>query len=121
MKKIVFSAALGIAAVLMNSTAYADALVLATPSFVVRILVNCGEGDVSCNNVTYVGTSRKTGKAITLKGRTLHTLCADGKTPCRFLGYEFKNKTVRYVVTEDGLLMVSEGKKVLVQEQGEWE
>lgn len=94
---------------------------LVTPSFSIDIRVNCAEGNVTCDNVRYVGTSRKSGKVISLRGKTLHRMCADGVTPCRFLGYEFRSGGVRYLVLEDGGLIVSQGGKVLVQEQGEWQ
>lgn len=106
------------AALLLAVSARADTLL--TPSFSIEIKVHCAEGDVSCDKVGYVGKNRKTGSAVSLRGKTLHTLCADGVTPCRFLGYEFKNGDVRYRVLESGELLVTQGKKVLVQEQGEW-
>ncbi len=94
---------------------------LNTPSFVVHIKSNCEEGNVTCNNVTYTGTSKKTGKGITLRGKTLHSMCADGVTPCRFLGYEFKSGAITYRVYENGQLIVTQREKVLVKETGEWE
>jgi len=94
---------------------------LTTASYVVTISRNCAEGNVTCDDVTYHGVSKKTGKAIKLKGTTKHTTCADGVTPCRFLGYEFKNGDITYVVLESGLLQVIKGKsKVLLEEKGEW-
>jgi hypothetical protein len=93
---------------------------LTTPSFIVDIKVQCAEGNVSCDKVDYVGKSRKTGKSIALHGKTMHTLCADGVTPCRFLGYEFWNGKINYRVGEDGTLLVTQGRKVLVSEKGEW-
>jgi hypothetical protein len=103
----------------LASGAHADTL--NTPSFTIEIKVNCPEGDVTCDNVSYFGKSKKSGKSISLHGRTMHSLCADGKTPCRFLGYEFKRGDTRYLVQESGELLVTQGKKVLVQEQGEWQ
>lgn len=94
---------------------------LTTPSFVIDIKVNCEEGNVSCDDVSYTGTSRKTGKSIKLRGKTMHTLCADGVTPCRFLGYEFRNGKTSYKVFEGGELSVTQGKKVILEEKGEWQ
>lgn len=93
---------------------------LRTASFEVRIDQRCPEGEVTCSRVHYTGTSLKTGKSITLIGRTLHTTCADGRTPCRFLGYIFRNGKFVYTVLENGLLSVKEGDRVVVEEQGEW-
>lgn len=94
---------------------------LTTKNYIVEITRNCEEGVVSCDNVTYRGISKQTGKAITLKGSTKHTTCADGITPCRFLGYEFKSGNITYLVLESGLLQVLKGKsKVLLEERGKW-
>jgi hypothetical protein len=62
---------------------------LVTKSFLIDITSNCEEGNVVCNNITYRSIDRKTGKTLQLKGKTVHSLCADQVTPCRFLGYEF--------------------------------
>ncbi|TWO71450.1 hypothetical protein FN976_11075 [Caenimonas sedimenti] len=93
--------------------------VLITPSFVVTI-IGCGEGVISCVDAKYVGVSRKTGSALTLTGKTLHTMAADGVTPNRFLGYEFRNSGTVYRVMQEGHLEVKQGQKVLVSEQGKW-
>ncbi len=110
-----------LASICLLSALAAQADTLTTPSFVIQIKTHCAEGNVSCDNVTYVGTSRKSGKAVSLRGRTLHRLCADGVTPCRFLGYEFKSGDIRYQVLESGDLIVIQGQKVLVQETGDWQ
>lgn len=99
----------------------AGAATLTTPSFVIEITENCGEGNIGCDNVSYVGTSKKSGNRIQLRGKTVHALCADGVTPCRFLGYEFKRGAVFYSVSEEGQLTVTQGKKILVQESGSWD
>jgi hypothetical protein len=95
---------------------------LTTKSYVVTITSDCAEGNVDCNDVTYHGVSRQTGKAITLKGTTLHNKCGDGITPCRFLGYQFKNGNITYWVLESGSLQVIRGKnEVLLDEDGQWQ
>ena len=91
---------------------------LETPNYLIRIEVNCPEGEVACDRVTYTGKSKKTGRELTLLGRTVHTLCADGVTPCRFVGYQFRNGTTTYVVTEEGELIVRDGGKVIIDERG---
>lgn len=96
-------------------------LKLDTPSYSVTIEVLCAEGDVSCNQVRYLGRSKKSGKAITLKGKTIHTPCADGVSPCRFLGYDFRHGKLSYFVSDDGLLRVTRGSKTLVEEAGQWQ
>lgn len=75
---------------------------------------------MTCDNVAYVGVAKKTGKSLALKGKTIHSKCKDGITPCRFFGYEFKSGGTIYQVLEDGTLEVTRNGKVLVHEKGEW-
>lgn len=103
-----------------DSGAAGFARTLTTPSFVVQIKLNCAEGNVTCDDVTYVGTSKKTGKSIRLRGKTKHSLCADQVTPCRFLAYEFWNGRTSYQVFDDGRLSVRQQEKTLLEEQGRW-
>lgn len=109
-----------VVAVLLSLPASAGVVVLETPSFVVKIDVRCAEGNVTCENVIYTGISRKTGKSISVKGRTMHSKCADGVTPCRFQGYTFDSGKINYTVYEDGELVVMNGDKTLVSEKGVW-
>lgn len=91
---------------------------LETPTYLIRIEVHCPEGAVTCDRVTYSGKSKKSGRHLTLPGKTVHSLCADGVTPCRFVGYQFRNGTTTYLVTEDGELIVQDGGKVIIDEHG---
>ena len=93
---------------------------LETAGFTVRIVQQCDEGNVTCDDVRYTGTSKKTGKAITLRGKTMHAMAADGVTPGAFQGYVFRSGRVHYTVYADGRLVVTEGKKTLVNQRGEW-
>lgn len=95
---------------------------LDTHNYSIEIQQLCPEGEVQCQNVLYVGTSKVSGASIKLKGKTWHSLCADSVTPCRFLGYQFNNGRIRYLVHESGLLQVigSTG-RILVEEQGKWD
>ena len=99
-------------------TQTANAETLKTKNFQVTITRNCPEGYVTCNNVKYFGKNLKTGKSISLTGKTLHTTGADGVTPGRFLGYEFCNNKYLYQVRADGTLLIYQGKKLILQEQG---
>lgn len=94
---------------------------LLTESWDITIDVRCPEGEVGCRDVRYTGVHRRTGKALKLSGRELHTLCADKVTPCRFLGYVFRHGGQRYFIWEDGTLAVKQGDKVLLQETGKWQ
>jgi hypothetical protein len=104
--------------VLCTKTALAETL--KTKNFTVHITRNCPEGEVVCNNVSYVGTRLRTGDSIKLTGRTLYRMCSDKVTPCQFLGYEFRNGDYRYIVTENGTLKIYKQSKLLKQESGSW-
>ncbi|VFQ44167.1 hypothetical protein MSL71_18110 [Desulfoluna butyratoxydans] len=93
---------------------------LTTKNYTITIETHCEEGVVSCGDVTYVGTHNKTGKSITLKGATWNSMCADGVTPNRFIGYRFKNGDISYLVYEEGLLEVYRGDELLLSEEGTW-
>lgn len=93
--------------------------VLVTPGYAVTV-IGCKEGVVSCDDARYIGVSRKSGKVVTLKGRTLHTTAADGVTPSRFLGYEFRSGSTVYRVSEEGVLDVRRGEKLVLNERGQW-
>jgi hypothetical protein len=96
----------------------ANAEVIQTQSFSISIERKCPEGEVTCNNVTYVGTNIRTGKAIELQGKTIHLTGEDGVTPTRFLGYEFWNEEYRYIVTADNKLQVFREEQLILEEQG---
>ena len=114
--------ALILPALLFASCAHAQTL--ETPGYTVKITQQCEEGNVSCDDVRYLGTSKKSGKAIALRGKTMHSLAADGVTPGAFQGYVFRTGRVSstvYTVYADGRLLVTEGKKTLVNQRGEWQ
>ena len=98
---------------------------LETANHRVDITPRCAEGEVTCDRVDYRGVNRKTGAAIALRGETVHTLCADGVTPCRFLGYRFRHGKFIYHVwdagdAEKGVLEVKKDGKVVLTEPGTW-
>jgi hypothetical protein len=95
--------------------------VLITLNYVVTVIDCREDGVISCDGAKYIGVSRKSGNAMTLKGKTLHTMAADGVTPNRFLGHEFRSGNTVYRVYEvDATLEVKQGSKVLVNEKGKW-
>lgn len=110
----------GTAAALMFIAASAAADTLVTKNYTVGIQVNCPEGDVVCDDVSYHAVSHKSGNELRLKGKTLSRMCADGVTPCQFLGYEFTHGNTTYLVLDSGQLRVTQGDKVLVDETGQW-
>ena len=69
--------------------------------------------------------NKKNGATLELRGETMHTPCGDGVTPCRFLGYRFRNGKTHYFVWEDGdgekgTLEVRTDRQVLLTERGTW-
>ncbi len=94
---------------------------LATSGYDMQIENRCEEGELTCDRVSYLGVSRSSGRSMRLTGATRHAQCADGVTPCRFLGNEFRNGEVRYFVSADGMITVTDGSgRVLLHEQGTW-
>jgi hypothetical protein len=61
--------------------------------FLAKITEHCSEGNVSCDDVTLESKSKKTGKGISLKGKTVNVNCPE---VCDFRGYEFKNGVYTY-------------------------
>ena len=100
---------------------------LETPNHLISITPRCPEGDVTCDKVSYQGINKKTGAALKLNGgTTVHTTCADGITPCRFIGYSFRNGKHTYFIGEDpdgekGTLTVKKEGKVILTERGTWQ
>jgi hypothetical protein len=106
--------------ILAFSSGTAIASTLETTNFKVKIRINCEEGVIGCDRVSYEGKDKSTGKSIKLSGKQIVRFCADGVTPCQSLGYQFKNGEFIYFVSDDGRLTVSQGKKILVNELGKW-
>ncbi len=98
----------------------AEAGVLVTPRYVVVIAEQCGEGDVACKDMVYTGVDRRTGAALTLHGKPMIHMCADGTTPCRHLGWTFDNGDITYTISDDGTLDVTRGEKLLLEQKGKW-
>lgn len=112
-KSILSSFLLPIAGIVAFSSA-ASAETIKTKDFQIKITVNCAEGNLTCNNVTYVGRNIKTGKSIRLTGKKV----TSGKN-YNFVGYEFRNGEYTYFVTTSNVrLQVYKGKKLILEQQG---
>ena len=110
--------------------AVAETLVL--PTMKILVVPQCEEGEVSCQTVRFSvvenvekaekGEKVESGKSREYTGGALHTACADGVTPCHFLGYEFETADAQYRLLESGYLIVrSLDGKSLYTEQGRWQ
>lgn len=94
-------------------------LALETPSYEVRIESLCGEGTVTCKNVRYTGTNKRTRQSVTLMGATVPAKCHDDG-PCSLQAYEFNRGQYGYYVTKDAVLVVGRGHTIILREQGVW-
>lgn len=97
------------------------AVELRTPTYLVRITENCPEGQLGCRDVLYEGRNIRTGSSMALKGQAVMRPCADRVTSCSNKGFRFRRGEVEYRVTHEGRLLVTQGSKVLVDEQGQWQ
>lgn len=72
-------------------------------------VIGCEEGVVVCDDVTYYGTHKETQESIIIEnGKTLSTMCADGVTPCRFIGYEFIKDGYTYTIYDEGRFVIKD-------------
>lgn len=63
------SACLLVATVLLTGMGFAHADTLITLSFSIQITVNCAEGEVVCDDVTYRGVNRRSNKVADSPGQ----------------------------------------------------
>lgn len=91
----------------------ASAETIRTKHFQINITRNCSEGNISCDDVTYVGQDLRTGKSIRLTGKTVNR--ARSYT---FLGYEFRNGPYTYSVTRNNVLLIYKDEQLILREQG---
>jgi hypothetical protein len=91
---------------------------LTTQNYTITITEYCPM-TFDCHHVTYKGVS-KSGKTIVLQGSHIWHECPGTHNPCHPIGYQFKRPGIEYLVTEDGSLVVTQGTKTLVDEQGKW-
>ena len=96
---------------------------LVTQHYRLNVVVNCGEGQITCDDIDLTAINRQSQKIIfQTKGHTRHVMCADGITPCRFLGYECKIKNMTFFLAEDGTLTITADKSdIVINEKGEWQ
>jgi len=75
--------------------------VLITTNFCITVIDRTPEYELGCTNVTYIGVSRKTGKAIVLTGSTNFSMGKDG-SPGHFRGYDFRSGLYLYTLNNEG-------------------
>ena len=109
-----------LALVVISSAVSAETLT--TDNFIIQIERGCEEGNVTCDTIKFIYSPVGIEEQQTVIGKTVHTRCADGVTPCAFQGYEFLADGAKYFIHSSGVLEVidSEGNQLLV-EQGKWQ
>ena len=92
-----------------------------SPTYEIAMRWNCSEGNVTCDDIEIKLANRTDNRFYTAVGKSRHSVCADGVTPCQFQGYEFMIGELNYFLHVDGLIEVVHGKgKLVISEQGEW-
>jgi hypothetical protein len=93
---------------------------LRTSSYEIEI-GSCPEGYVSCDTIPINVKELNTGIVTAYTGETLHTLCADGETPCRFLGYQFTGDVGQFYIYENSTLEIKDdSNQTILVEEGSW-
>lgn len=87
-----------------------------TNKFTVTITSHCGDFNAPCNDMSYLGVRRSDNSVIALKGNTLQNSAGE------VVGAEFNNGNVSYKVAYKPVkLTVSEGDRVLVDQEGHYD
>ena len=73
----------------------------------------CHEGWISCDNVLLEARNKKTGESLSVIGSTYHSRCADGISPCRFIGYIFKKNGLKIIIDYQNLVFTRNGAEIL--------
>ena len=98
-----------------------QAATLETRSYTVEITPMCGERVTDCEQFAYAGTHNRNGSRINLVGKPGQRPCPPGNAPCDPLGWQFYDGNgTSYVVGQDGWLIVTQGKKTVLRERGNW-
>lgn len=110
-----------IALLLASFSSLVSAEMLLTDSYSIQIERECKEGNVTCDNVRFTYIYGGSDEKNVAMGSTVHSLCADGETPCSFKGYTFSAGSRQYFIRTSGTLEVldHEGNQALL-EQGTW-
>lgn len=97
---------------------------LNTADYEVTLVSHCAEGEVTCARIVGQLLDHESDQTVALNGSTLHRLCADGQTPCRFLGYELTGEEYEYRILENGQLTIKRcdelGCEAIYNARGSW-
>jgi len=94
---------------------------LETRTYTVEITPLCGERVTDCEQFAYAGTHNRNGSRINLVGKPGQRPCPPDNAPCDPSGWQFYDaNATRYFVGQDGWLIVTQGKKTVLRERGNW-
>ena len=85
--------------------------IIETKSYKIEVTRRCPEGYISCDNVLFNVENKTSSSKFSAVGKTVHTTCKDGETPCRFLGYQFNQADEIYFVGLDWLRISNKGEE----------
>jgi hypothetical protein len=93
---------------------------LETRTYTVEITPLCGERVTDCEQFAYADTHKRTGSHLNMVGKPGQRPCPPGNAPCDPLGWQFHDGNTSYFVGQDGWLIVTQGNKTILREQGAW-
>ena len=94
---------------------------LITESYEITIVSSCAEGNVTCESMGFQLKDIKYNKISIHTGNTVHSLCKDRVTPCRFQGHRFATKSKIYFIGTDNKLEVTNRiNSAIAIESGQW-
>ena len=110
--------------ILLTLSSFSHPDVLVTPSAKAIINQLCEEGEVTCSKVKLELVEVSSGTTLHAFGKTMHSICSDGTTPCAFQGWEFYNRNgvASIFITPAGkVTMQNQEGEVTFEESGTWQ
>mgnify|MGYP000465112909 CR=1 FL=1 len=110
--------------ILLVLSGFTHADVLVTPSAKAIITQLCEEGEVTCSEVKLELVEVSSDTTLHAFGKTLHSTCSDGTTPCAFQGWEFyhQNGVASIFISPVGkVTMQNQDGEVTFEESGTWQ
>lgn len=101
-----------------SAPSYAESRTIVTTNFIIVIVEHCEQGFLGCKDVSFVEVNKISGDAVKAKGIATVRTCSGTSDPCESTGWIFISGTTTYVVTQELLLTVSRGGRLMYQEQG---
>lgn len=106
---------------LLIASPFSSSETFITKNFTIEIHSMCEEGNVTCDEIQFTLSVKGFESKKIVTGKTIHTRCADGVTPCAFQGYLFVTNDAKYFLYHSGVLeVVDKQDNPLLLEQGEW-